>query len=219
MTTWYNITNSAPWTLDPPVFYLLQSELNSPFPSGLVRGRQMMARARAKRLAARDAFDLVWSRKENSSLLITFILVFIASFSFRLRVICKRRVAEPSENSWLISHTAALTSAFIMGESCSSMSINIFYSAVDKTPKSNTRQPNLSWFAKNYNAATHNIGYRVSPIVLPPTCTWPITTLYTTGLETGHTSCVSHFRSPYILTFPPCCIQRILQWKDASTLQ
>ena len=42
--------------VSPPI---LQPEINSPFPSSLVRGLQMLARARAKRLAARDAFDLV----------------------------------------------------------------------------------------------------------------------------------------------------------------
>ena len=105
----------------------------------------MLARARAKPLAARDAFDLVWSRKENSSLLINFILVLSALFSFRLRVICKRRVAEPSENSWLISDTAAFARTSIMGKSCSSkvephadMFMTIFYSAVDKNPQLNT---------------------------------------------------------------------------------
>ncbi|KAK0153760.1 hypothetical protein N1851_004165 [Merluccius polli] len=84
--------------------------VDSPFPSGLLRGLEMLARARAKRLAARDALDLVWSRRENSSLLITFILVLSAS----------RRAADPSENSWLISETAAFASTSMMDESCSS---------------------------------------------------------------------------------------------------
>ena len=103
----------------------------------------MLARARVKRLAAQDAFDLVWIRKENSVLLITVILS--AWFSFRLRVICNRRVAEPSENSWLISDTAAFASTSIMDESCSSkvgphgdIFINIFYPIVDNKKNLNT---------------------------------------------------------------------------------
>ena len=93
---------------------------NSPFPSGLVCGLQTMARARAKCLAAHDAFDLVWSRKENILLFIIFILLLSAWFSFMLRVNCKRIVAEPSKNSWLISDTAPFASKSIMDESCSS---------------------------------------------------------------------------------------------------
>ena len=51
-----SVLKDPPEHLDCLVFQLL---LNSPFPSDLVRGLQMLARARAKRLAARDAFDLV----------------------------------------------------------------------------------------------------------------------------------------------------------------
>ena len=154
----YNMVLIVPPKHYPPVFHLLQPGFRSPFPSGSVFGRQMLARVRAKRLATRDAVDLFWSRRENSSLLITFILVLSTSFSFRLRVICKRRVADPSENSWLISDTAAFASASIMYESFSSkvephgdMFINKFYSVVDKTPQSITLalQQNLMWFGKD----------------------------------------------------------------------
>ena len=48
-----------PEHLDRPVFPPSQPETNSPSPCGLVSGLQMSARARAKRLAAQDASDLV----------------------------------------------------------------------------------------------------------------------------------------------------------------
>ena len=52
-----NVTiNSNPLTV---LFSNHQPEHNSPIPSDLVRGLLMLARVRAKRLAARDAFDLV----------------------------------------------------------------------------------------------------------------------------------------------------------------
>lgn len=90
-------------------------------PCDLARGLGILPlRSREeKRLAGR--FVLVCSFKENSSLLITFILILRFSFSFRLWVKCRRRVSELSENNWMISATAAFTSTFIMDKSCDSM--------------------------------------------------------------------------------------------------
>ena len=88
-----------------------------------------------KRLAGR--LVLVCSRRENSSLLITFILILRVSFSFRLWLRCMRRDVELSENSWLISVTAAFTSTSMMDRSWDSrfrlpggMSVDMFHSRV-----------------------------------------------------------------------------------------
>lgn len=87
-------------------------------PCGLARGLVMFPLTGEKRLAGR--LVLVCSLREKSSLLITFILVLRFSFSFKLWVKCRRRDAELSENSWLISATAAFTSTSIMDKSCDS---------------------------------------------------------------------------------------------------
>ncbi len=84
-------------------------------PCSLARGLGRFPLLGEKRLAGR--LFLVCSRREKSSLLITFILTLRASFSFRLWVRCSRRDAELSEKSWLISVTAAFTSTSIMDKS------------------------------------------------------------------------------------------------------
>jgi len=98
------------WTI------LLKCECCSP--CVLARGLGAFPLIGEKRLAGR--LVLVCSRREKSSLLVTFILNLRASFSFRLCVRCRRRDPEPSENSWLISTTAAFTSTSIMDRSWAS---------------------------------------------------------------------------------------------------
>lgn len=106
-------------------------------PCGLARGLGRFPLTGEKRLAGR--FVLVCSLRENSSLLISFILILRASFSFRLWVKCRRRDAELSENNWLISATAAFTNTSIMDKSWDSrfrlpggMFADMFHFAADE---------------------------------------------------------------------------------------
>lgn len=85
---------------------------------GLVRGLGVLDLCSPKRLEGLAA--LLCSFREKSSLLMSFSLVRRPSFSRRLWVKCRRSVDELSENSWLISDTAAFTSTSIMDKICDS---------------------------------------------------------------------------------------------------